>query len=201
MRQHARDTDAEVVEGIVEELASLREVATPPAMVARVMTSVADRPVPDLLAWLHRPMRIVVRVSPIGILALVAGVALAAAMLLSSRSYPIPMSIEAREPATLRPSRAGGEITARPGAVRVRFALRAPMARRVAVAGSFNGWSQTETILTDDTGRGLYAGTVALPPGEHEYMFVVDGKFVTDPDAVEQRPDGFGMTNALLRIN
>jgi Glycogen recognition site of AMP-activated protein kinase len=201
MGRNAGGNDAEVVEGIVDELASLREVATPPAMVARVMTSVSDRPMPDLLAWLYRPMRIVVRISPIGILALIAGVALAAAMLLSSRRYPIPMSIETRGPASIRLARAGGEPAAQPATVRVRFVLRAPRARRVAVAGTFNSWSQTETVLTDEAGRGLFSGTVALLPGEHEYMFVVDGRFVGDPDAVEQRPDGFGLTNALLRID
>jgi hypothetical protein len=42
--------------------------------------------------------------------------------------------------------------------------------------------------------------TVTLPPGMYEYMFVVDGKWITDPAADERRDDGFGRQNALLRI-
>jgi len=42
--------------------------------------------------------------------------------------------------------------------------------------------------------------SVALPPGDHEYMFVVDGRFVPDPEAAERRPDGFGNENTILRL-
>jgi len=49
-------------------------------------------------------------------------------------------------------------------------------------------------------GQGNFVGTVSLPPGAHEYMFVVDGKWITDPAASELRPDGFGRTNAILRL-
>ena len=41
---------------------------------------------------------------------------------------------------------------------------------------------------------------VPLPRGAHEYMFLVDGTWVTDPAAPETRPDGFGRTNAILRL-
>jgi hypothetical protein len=42
---------------------------------------------------------------------------------------------------------------------------------------------------------------VDLPPGQYEYQFVVDGShFVPDPRATEQRDDGLGGSNAVLRI-
>jgi hypothetical protein len=199
MWRHPRGAEAEVADGIDDELASLREVATPPAMVARVMTSVAERPAPDLLSWLQQPVRIVLRVSPVSILALVSGVTLAAAMLLSQSRYPIPMSIATGGPAGM-PSLAADGRGLRAAPVLVRFALRAPGARQVAVAGSFNAWRPTETILTDGGGTGLFSATVALPPGDHEYMFVVDGRLVGDPEATERRPDGYGNENAVLRL-
>jgi hypothetical protein len=43
---------------------------------------------------------------------------------------------------------------------------------------------------------------LALPPGDYEYMFVVDdGQWVTDPLAVETRDDGFGGQNAVLEVD
>lgn len=198
-RPVSRGATAEVVDGIIDELAALREVPTPSAMVARVMNEVSDRPTPDLLAWFHRPMRIELRLSPLGILALVAGVTLVSALLLSTRRVPIPMSIAPRASMAVAPAR-GWTRPAPAPEVLVRFALRAPGARRVAVAGSFNDWNAGAAILSDGGGTGLFSATVSLPPGEHEYMFVVDGRFVTDPAADEHRPDGFGNTNAVLRI-
>jgi 1,4-alpha-glucan branching enzyme len=90
--------------------------------------------------------------------------------------------------------------SAPPARVLVRFALRAKDARRVAVAGTFNNWNATDAVLASSNGGGVFTGTFALPPGDHEYMFVVDGRFVTDPNAGEYRPDGFGNLNALLRL-
>jgi 1,4-alpha-glucan branching enzyme len=84
--------------------------------------------------------------------------------------------------------------------VMVRFTLVAQGAHQVAVAGDFNGWDPKGTVLVNQDGQGNFVGTLNLPPGAHEYMFVVDGKWVTDPAASELRPDGFGRTNAILRL-
>ena len=82
----------------------------------------------------------------------------------------------------------------------MRLRLEAKGAKRVAVAGSFNEWRTDQTLLEPAGAAGVFVGTLALPPGEHEYMFVVDGRWVTDPAADERRPDGFGRQNALLRL-
>ena len=70
----------------------------------------------------------------------------------------------------------------------------------MAVAGSFNNWDPADIFLTSVNGGDLFTGTVALPAGEQEYMFVVDGNFVTDPNADEYRLDEFGGQNAVLRL-
>jgi hypothetical protein len=36
--------------------------------------------------------------------------------------------------------------------------------------------------------------------GAYEYMFLVDGHWMTDPAASETRPDGFGRANGVLRL-
>jgi hypothetical protein len=67
---HASPAIIEVSEDPVLGLANLRDVAPPPALVARVMTRVADPVTPTLAQWLTRPLKIELRISPLGILAL-----------------------------------------------------------------------------------------------------------------------------------
>jgi len=84
--------------------------------------------------------------------------------------------------------------------VPVRLVFYDRSATRVAVAGSWNGWDITATPLQAG-GGGAFFTTIALPSGEHEYMFVVDGeRWVADPTATLTRDDGFGQLNAVLQI-
>jgi hypothetical protein len=83
----------------------------------------------------------------------------------------------------------------------VQFALTAAGARSVAVAGDFNDWSVEAGSLRDAHGDGVFRGLIAVQPGVHKYMFVVDGEeWVTDPVAERYVDDGFGMRNALLAV-
>jgi hypothetical protein len=78
-----------------------------------------------------------------------------------------------------------------------------PGARSVEVVGSFNDWSRGVLPLQDDNHDGIWHGTVVLPRGQHEYMFVVDGeRWVADPLAERYVDDGFGIgrENALLIV-
>lgn len=52
-------------------------------------------------------------------------------------------------------------------------------ARSVVLAGSFNGWNPSELIMTK-TATG-WAIPYVLAPGNYEYKFIVDGKWVSDP--------------------
>lgn len=81
--------------------------------------------------------------------------------------------------------------------VEVRFALDAPSARTVAVAGEWSGWRPVPLGRAEGGG---WAGTVALERGEWRYQFLVDGAWVEDPLASAYRADGFGGKNALLRL-
>lgn len=85
--------------------------------------------------------------------------------------------------------------------VPVRFVLPAAGAHQVAVAGEFNGWDSSRTLLNDDDGDGVFHTTLSLERGVYAYMFVVDGeRWVTDPFADAFRDDGFGNRNAVVRI-
>jgi len=81
-----------------------------------------------------------------------------------------------------------------------RLAYRAPLARDVRVAGDFNGWKPEATPLRR-AANGVWSIEVPLEAGRrYQYMFVVDGAWVTDPAAPVHVDDGFGGQNAVLDI-
>lgn len=83
----------------------------------------------------------------------------------------------------------------------VRFVFIHPSARSVALAASFNQWSTTSHMLARPTGRGLWSIVAPLPPGEHTFMFVVDGRqWVSPPAAEDYVDDGFGARNGVVVV-
>jgi hypothetical protein len=82
----------------------------------------------------------------------------------------------------------------------MRFSYNDPEAKQVYVAGSFNNWHKEQIPLTDSTGNGLWVGALPIKPGLYEYMFYVDGKWVTDDRAGRFKDDGFGRKNAILQL-
>jgi len=84
--------------------------------------------------------------------------------------------------------------------VYVRFVLYAPGAKRVAVAGTFNQWDQNAAPLVRLGAGGIWTITLALPQGQHQYAFVVDGeRWVPDP-AAPGIDDGFGRRNSVVAV-
>jgi len=80
-----------------------------------------------------------------------------------------------------------------------RFELTAPKASTVCLVGSFNDWKVCEAPLVRDPKSGTWSVQVELPPGRHEYMFVVDDNdWETDPGADIKVDDGFGHENAVV---
>ncbi len=85
-------------------------------------------------------------------------------------------------------------------AVVARLAYRAPLAREVAVAGDFNAWKPELARMRRGQG-GVWTVEIPLSPGRrYEYMFLVDGRWVTDPTAPASVDDGFGGRNAVLDL-
>jgi len=88
-------------------------------------------------------------------------------------------------------------VAAVPTQPKVRLELSKPGAQSVAVAGSFNSW-QPEQVSA--TGNGSFAKELTIAPGRYEYMFVVDGQWMADPNAKEFAPNPFGGQNSVLVI-
>jgi hypothetical protein len=181
-------------DGPIPGLSSLREVTPPPSLVPAVMRRVAEPQPVTFWSWLRKPRRLELRLSPLGAVAS----ALAGASMLAVLVYGWGARDAGRFVVEVPAAPTTAEVVA--PTVVVRFNLVAQGARSVAVAGDFNNWDPSGTQLVKQDGNGTFSGTVRLPPGTHEYMFVVDGQWITDPAAAELRPDGFGRTNAVLRL-
>src|ERR1017187_1810096 len=101
---------------------------------------------------------------------------------------------------TTEAARAEAPKTASPKANRVSLELIKPAAKKVFVAGSFNEWKPEETpLICIGDGRG--AGDLGVKPGRHEYLFVVDGQWLPDPNAKESVLNPFGGRNSVLVVS
>jgi hypothetical protein len=188
---------AEQWSSLLEATAALRHVSAPVWLEARTMASLPARPnergLRRVLAWLTDPQPI--RVRPISLAALGAVGAIALFMAWPRMEKVVP---------TAGPSVTAAVSTAnsQPAAiVYVQFVFASKTARTVTVAGDFNGWDVVATPLMDTDGDGVWTGRVALRPGLHKYMFVVNGEeWVTDPQADTYVDDGFGMRNAIVTV-
>jgi 1,4-alpha-glucan branching enzyme len=80
---------------------------------------------------------------------------------------------------------------------RVSFELVKADAQKVCVAGSFNQWQPEQTPLVP-VGNGRWVGDLTVQPGRYEYLFVVDGQWLPDPNAKDSVQNPFGGKNSVL---
>lgn len=71
-------------------------------------------------------------------------------------------------------------------------------AGQVYLSGTFNNWS-TMQMPMQKTGRGWETG-VPLKPGKHLYKFIVDGRWMPDPDNLQKENDGNSGYNSVLYV-
>ena len=81
----------------------------------------------------------------------------------------------------------------------VEFILKMPKAQSACVAGTFNDWDSKKTPMLKEGSAGWKA-TVPLTPGRYEYRFVVDGQWISDPNARESVKNQFGSTNSVIVV-
>ncbi len=162
--------------------------------VDRVMRQIATRPLPKRSWWRRmvaaREVTVTLRFRPASWA--LGAAAVAALAVVVARPHHGATTVAVGHPAAT-PTPA----TATP--VVVRFALAAPSARAVSLAGDFNGWRPDATPMVRGA-DGLWIVQVPLSRGNWSYSFVVDGKWVEDPLAESWRDDGFGGKNAVVRV-
>jgi hypothetical protein len=91
--------------------------------------------------------------------------------------------------------------TAAPDTIQlVRFVFVDARASSVELVGDFNEWTKGTTTLRLSGAPGVWAASVPLTPGRHEYAFIVNGtRWVADPLAVKSSDD-FGTESSVIRV-
>lgn len=141
----------------------------------------------------------VIRVSPLAGLALAAGlsgiVALSSIAIsgrLGNRAGVLAQAAQAAQAAPAAPAADTVEL--------VRFVFVDSRASSVELVGDFNAWTRGSTSLRLSGAPGVWAVSVPLTPGRHEYAFIVNGtRWVADPLAVKTSDD-FGTESSVIRV-
>jgi 1,4-alpha-glucan branching enzyme len=74
-----------------------------------------------------------------------------------------------------------------------------PDASKVIVTGSFNGWKPQGYRMVNQGNRWILP--IYLKPGKYTYKFIVDGKWILDPDNKLFEENQYGTGNSVLWIN
>jgi len=83
--------------------------------------------------------------------------------------------------------------------VPVTFTLKSfPEAKKIILAGSFNDWDEHKIRMTR-TGN-EWKVTIPLTGGKFQYKFIVDGRWITDPENPLIEDDGKGNLNSILFV-
>ncbi len=81
----------------------------------------------------------------------------------------------------------------------VRFSVHpVDAARRVAVAGDFNGWRLVRMRRQRDGG---FAATVEIPTGRYQYKFLIDDHWVHDADVQRAVLNCYGTLNSVAVVD
>jgi hypothetical protein len=116
---------------------------------------------------------------------------------------PVPAHVEvAATPAPVAPSAPAPAPVVhvrRDTVFMVRFVLADANAHTVSLVGDFNEWEKRATPLRSAK-PGVWTAQVALPPGRHEYAYVVDGeRWVADP-AADDVADDFDTPSSVVTV-
>lgn len=86
------------------------------------------------------------------------------------------------------------------GTVKQTFAIQAPGASSVLLAGDFTQWGSAPISLKRHE-DGIWRTQVDLLPGEHRYRFIVDGEWREDPDCMVRVANPYGSHDSIVDVN
>jgi hypothetical protein len=81
----------------------------------------------------------------------------------------------------------------------VQFLAKFDSAKRVLIAGDFNGWSPASTPMSRH-GENNFITKLPLQAGRYRYRFVVDGRWTTDPNNSNVETNQFGELNNIIEV-
>ncbi|MBD3234098.1 MAG: AAA family ATPase [candidate division Zixibacteria bacterium] len=74
-------------------------------------------------------------------------------------------------------------------------------AAAVMLAGDFNNWSPDRCRLNKKEMSGIWEKTLPLDPGTYQYRYVVDGRWIADPNNPIKADDNLGGFNSVITIS
>ena len=89
--------------------------------------------------------------------------------------------------------------SSRQNVIATKFQLEAHAAASVKLAADFTDWDKSPLDMSRGD-NGVWSTTVPLPPGDHAYRFIVDGKWFNDPHCLEFIPNPFGTANSVKKV-
>lgn len=82
----------------------------------------------------------------------------------------------------------------------VLFVQPQTLGSRVAIAGSFNNWSDVSHVMRLNEELGILELCVPIEPGSHQYRLVVDGNWTADPHNSNAELNPFGELNSVVTV-
>jgi len=79
------------------------------------------------------------------------------------------------------------------------FIYHNPAAANVKLAGDFTDWA-AHAVPMKSAGNGDWKASMPLQPGSHEYCFIVDGEWISDPNCPSQVGNPFGGYNSVCAV-
>jgi len=80
------------------------------------------------------------------------------------------------------------------------FVTLYPRAQEVMIAGDFNNWQPSKTVMEKVGSSGVWQAKMKLPPGRYRYRLVVDGQWQQDPYNGNTELNPFGDYNSVLEV-
>jgi 1,4-alpha-glucan branching enzyme len=83
----------------------------------------------------------------------------------------------------------------------VKIKFKAPYkVNEVKIAGDFTDWDKGAIIMSQSARSADFSASIRLTPGDHQYRFIMDGSWYTDP-STDHIQNGLGSENSVLRVN
>ena len=191
--KHPQDEKDAGLSSIAKAIADIHDVSPPETLLENVMARIQSKKLGFFRRWWRgfRTPLTSVAITPLRLASL--GVSMALLIIIM---WTVVLQIPQEQKINM--AMEGKEKTNVP----VVFALDMPGVSSVDVIGTFNGWTPRDYHMQWDPEKRLWALTVHLQNGTHEYAFLVNGKTILpDPNALVYREDGFGQKNSILIIN
>ena len=81
------------------------------------------------------------------------------------------------------------------------FTYRDPIAEDVQIAGDFSNWEPVGDVMIQRQDCETWQGAIHLESGTHQYKFIVDGEWKTDPCNDAVMANEIGMGNSLVTVS